>query len=70
MFCQEISENGKSSLEETGISNEATDCKGPEPESAANSELPRNLIFNCIATLLAIKVKHSPASLALILHGY
>lgn len=65
---KEISENGKSSLEETGISNEATDCKGPEPESAANSELPRNLIFNCIATLLAIKHfsegRHPPPNIA------
>ncbi|XP_015619153.1 protein ALWAYS EARLY 3 isoform X2 [Oryza sativa Japonica Group] len=65
---KEISENGKSSLEETGISNEATDCTGPEPESAANSELPRNLIFNCIATLLAIKHfsegRHPPPNIA------
>ncbi|XP_006643869.1 protein ALWAYS EARLY 3-like isoform X1 [Oryza brachyantha] len=65
---QTIFENGKSSLEETVISNETTETKSPEPEFAAHSELPCNLIFNCVATILAIKHlsenRHPPANIA------
>ncbi|KAF0915990.1 hypothetical protein E2562_000623 [Oryza meyeriana var. granulata] len=65
---QTIFENGKNSIEETGISKEATDSKSPELEFVADSELPGNLIFNCIATVLAIKHlsehRHPPANIA------
>ncbi|KAG8045965.1 hypothetical protein GUJ93_ZPchr0008g12899 [Zizania palustris] len=68
---QTIPGNGKNSVEETCIPNGATDCVSPEPEAAGDAELPINLIFNCIATVLAIKrlsdTRHPPDNTARVL---
>ncbi|KAL5220292.1 hypothetical protein ABZP36_025005 [Zizania latifolia] len=68
---QTIPGNGKNSVEETCIPNGATNCVSPEPEAAGDAELPCNLIFNCIATVLAIKrlseTRHPPDNTARVL---
>ncbi|KAG0536103.1 hypothetical protein BDA96_03G035900 [Sorghum bicolor] len=56
MFDEEMQANsGSRDDEKSCMSNQATGCVGPGSESARGTQLPSDLISNCVATALSIK---------------